>query len=133
MTARLLPPEEWGRLAGTELGPVYQHLDPAEAHIVVVEDAAGAIVGCWSAFPVWHLEGVWIAPAQQRRGVVARRLLRQVADLLRAHRVTRVLTGCVSAHVARLLHHLGGTKLPGDQYVLEVENLCQPPSLSHSS
>ena len=37
LTTRVLPPEDWGLLAGTEAEPVLPHLDPAQAQALVVE------------------------------------------------------------------------------------------------
>jgi hypothetical protein len=52
---RLLPREEWARLAGTELETVYPVL-PQGSHVIVIEDD-GRIVGCWAVYPQWHVHG----------------------------------------------------------------------------
>lgn len=118
MTTRLLPANEWAKLRGTELDAVWPRL-PETAQIVVVEDG-DQIVGCWALLPVWHLEGVYIAPEHRKRGAVARRLWTGMQRLLRASGVSSVATAACSDEVRALLAHLGATQLPGDHYVLPI-------------
>lgn len=124
MLARLLPPEEWPRLAGTELETVWPHLDPEQGRIIVVEDA-DRIVGCWALFPVWHVEGVYIDPAYRKQGRVARRLLAHMQALADVNGIRRVMTGCLSEDVRQLLTHFDAIEVPGQQYVMEIDRLCQ--------
>lgn len=119
MTTRLLPPEEWAKLDGTELEAVYPHLDREKARIVVIEDGA-LIVGCWALFPLVHCEGVWIHPDHRGRGVVARRLFCGMVDAARAMDARTVVTAAVDDHIAGLLEHLKATQLPGRHFVLTV-------------
>jgi N-acetylglutamate synthase-like GNAT family acetyltransferase len=119
MTTRLLPPEEWARLAGTELDGVWANL-PASARVVVVEDEEGRIVGCWSLFSVLHVEGVWIAPEHRGRSAVARRLLVGMRHQARDMGASGVCTAAVSDDVRALLDHLGAARVPGDHYVMSV-------------
>jgi hypothetical protein len=88
MTTRILPPDEWHRLTGTELGGV--PLDPANAVVVVVEEDED-IVGRWAFLRVIHAEGFWIAPEHQKRVAVFRHLLREMQD---------VVVGFYGVHVA---------------------------------
>lgn len=101
MTTRVLPPEEWPRLQGTELETVWPTLPQDEARIVVVEDA-GQIIGCWAAFRAVHVEGVWIHP--DHRGKVGVRLWRAmrrvIADVFDAG---GAWTGSQSAEIDALL------------------------------
>jgi hypothetical protein len=120
MTRRLLPAAEWSKLAGTELGAVWHALDPATAYVVVVEDG-DAIVGCWLAFPQWHLEGCWVAPQHRKRGRVFPLLLDTMRGLLQGLGAKTVMTASVSAEVTHLLAHLEAVKLPGDHYVVTVK------------
>lgn len=119
MTTRLLEPSEWPRLAGTELETVWPHLDPLQAHIVVVE-ADGAIVGCWAAFRQIHVEGVWIAEAHRGKAGVARRLLAGMRRTARAMGARSVATAALTDDVRGILDGLGATKLPGDHYAMPV-------------
>jgi hypothetical protein len=120
MTCRLLPPEEWPRLVGTEAETVWPMLDPSSARVLVVEDG-DRIVGCWILAPYWHAECVWIAPERRGQSSVARRLwgfMRQtVIDLGGRGFITAALTDEVKA----LIQHLGGIPMPGTHYAVRVK------------
>lgn len=118
MTSRLLPRDEWARLAGTELETAWPVL-PSDAQIVVVEDE-GAIVGCWAVIRYVHVEGLWIADAHRKRAGVGRRLLAGMLHAVRALGADRVITGAMGEDVRRLIAHAGGSLLPGEQYVMPI-------------
>lgn len=122
MTTRLLPPAEWDRLQGTELGPVAQIL-PETARVIVVEDEAGAIVGCWSVFQVVHVEGLWIAPANRGKGSVARRLLVEMRKQARDFGARAVMTAAITPDVRALIESVGGSQVPGEHFVMPLENV----------
>lgn len=117
MTDRVLPYEEWGRLAGTALGSVASQLNPATTQIAVVEDDAGQIVGCWAACTVVHAEGAWIAPAYRKRASVTVRLWRRMRHLIRAAGASGVVTGAESPEVVALLERTRAQRLP-QEYLL---------------
>ena len=117
MTDRILPYEEWARLAGTPLGDVAGQLNPATTQIAVVEDEAGQIVGCWAACTVVHAEGAWIAPVWRKHPRVTRRLWRRMRDMIRATGASRVVTGAESPVVAALLTRASAQPLP-QEYLL---------------
>lgn len=120
MITRLLPPEEWPRLAGTELETVWPVLDPIASHVVVVEDA-GEIVGCWALFRQVHVEGLWIAPAHRGKSSVGRRLLATMRSTARAMGARSVATAACRDSVVGMLHKLNAIALPGVHYALPVE------------
>ena len=117
MTARVLSPEEWYRLEGTDLEDVVEFLKPESAKVVVVE-RDGHILGQWLATPVWHVEGLWIDPAYRGRSSVARRLWRGMQAVMSEAGATTALTGAATDQVRDLLAHAGAKKLPFDTYVL---------------
>ena len=119
MTRRILPREEYSRLVGTYLEPLKDAL-PLDADVVVVEDSKGVIVGAWSAFTMTHLEGIFIAPEYRKQGSVARRLLSGMREVLQARGTHRVLTAAESDDVEALIVRLGGQKLPGAHFVVEM-------------
>jgi N-acetylglutamate synthase-like GNAT family acetyltransferase len=119
VTTRLLPPEEWARLAGTELETVWPHLHAASAQIVVVEQD-GQIVGCWALMRVVHVEGVWIAPAYRGKASVAKRLLQGMRRAAAQWGAKTVATAALTDDVRRLVAHLGGVALPGEHFVMSV-------------
>jgi hypothetical protein len=118
MIARILPPEEWPRLVGTEAELVWPHLSP-EARVVVVERDA-AIIGCHVLIPYWHVECLWIAPALRGRGTVAGRLWAAVQRVAWDLGIRVVLTAAVDDRVRTLLAHVGATPLPGEAYAVPV-------------
>lgn len=120
MTTRVLPPAEWGRLAETEAGPVWPHLNPEKSQIVVVEKD-GQIVGCQIVMTVRHIEALWIAPAFRMRASVGRRLWEAVKRVAREDGTTAVFTTACDDRVKQLLAHVGATRLDGDHYLVSVE------------
>lgn len=118
MISRLLPRDEWHRLAGTELEAAASVL-PADAQVLVIEDN-GEIVGCWSVIPYVHVEGLWIAPAHRKRSSVGRRLLTGMRRVAQALGADVVLTAATDDTVRQLITEYGGVSLPGTHHVLPV-------------
>lgn len=118
MQTRILPREEWHRLAGTELETVIPYL-PASASVIVVEDG-DQIVGCWSVFEQTHVEGVWIAPEYRGRGSVARRLIATMVETARARGAQTVWTAAVTPDVADLALRLGAVELHARHFSLKI-------------
>jgi ribosomal protein S18 acetylase RimI-like enzyme len=123
MMTRMLPPEEWHRLIGTEVEHVWPHLDSRHAQVIVVEDD-GVIVGTWALFHLLHAECLWIAPTHRGKASVARRLWAQLIGLTQAMGITSVATAAISDDVRALLAHVKATKLEGDHYIMRMP--CQP-------
>jgi len=119
MTRRILARDEYPRLVGTYLEPLIEAL-PLDADVIVVEDANGVIVGGWSAFPVTHLEGIFIAPEHQKTGRVARHLLAGMTEQLKARGIRRVVTAAITPDVEDLIRRIGGTPLQGAHFVVEI-------------
>lgn len=118
VTTRVLPREEYDRLAGTELETVAPHL-PESARVIVVEQG-DAIVGCWAVFPVTHVEGLWIAPSHRGKSAVARKLLAQMVLTAREMGAQVVNTASVSEDVTEMLDRLGAVELIGKHFALRI-------------
>jgi hypothetical protein len=122
MQVRELPPDEWHRLEGTELEPVWRDLIELSTTptVIVVEDEMGAIVGCWSLLrTVAHVEGCWIDPSHRKRAVVARHLLTKMQSLFARMSQPMAIAGVTDPEVAELLmDHLGAQELPGQCYAI---------------
>lgn len=126
MITRLLPPEEWARLEGTDLGVlVTRGLLPQDTHVLVVEDD-GAIVGAWSLMPLWHAEGVWVHPDHRGKTAVPRRLMAGMRAEAATLGASVVLTASLDDSISRLLTHLGALELPGRHFSFATEPICQP-------
>lgn len=121
MTHRVLPPDEWPKLAGTLLETAWPTLNPRETRIVAVEDA-GQIVGCVALFPVWHLEGVWIAPERRGTVSVARRIVTAVRSLAKALGASEVLMMATTDAAARMCRRFGrATPLTCEHFAVQME------------
>lgn len=120
MNSRILPFDEWSKLAHTEAAAVYPYLDPARAHIVVVEQD-GAIIGCHVLMDILHAECLWIDPAFRGRTSVARRLWTRVQATAKALGVRTMVTSACDDRVRGLLEHVGAVKLNGDHFVVSVK------------
>jgi N-acetylglutamate synthase-like GNAT family acetyltransferase len=119
MTTRILPPEEWERLSGTELGEVWPILPPACTKVLVVEDTDGRIIGCWALMNLYHAEGLWIAPDHRGKGSVARRLIRDMSKELRELGATTVITAAIDPAIVGYLERMGAEALPAS-YAMPV-------------
>lgn len=118
MISRVLPPEEWPRLAGTEAETLWPML-PTSARVIVVEED-GLIVATWVLYQMAHAECLWIDPARRGSFGVTRRLLSKMREEAALWGVGSVLTGATDEHVADLITRLGGDRLPGAMFNLPV-------------
>jgi len=117
LRTRILPPDEWPRLVGTEAEKAWPLLDPKNARIVVVEEE-GRIVATWIVMRVVHVECAWIDPSVRGSFGVMRRILGAMSEVAEAWGAANVISAAENEHVADLLVRLGGTKMPGDSFAL---------------
>lgn len=122
MTTRVLPPSEWPRLAGTELEPLIDQMDPDQTEVVSVLDDDGRLVACWGLFRVYHVEGLWVHPDYRKRGKVGYRLIEAMWALCRRLGVKRVATGARTQDVRDMIDRLGGVPLPGEHFVIPLKD-----------
>jgi Acetyltransferase (GNAT) family len=128
MTCRLLGHGEYGRLAGSTLGPVLSMLPPA-AQVIVVEEG-DRIIGHLAVVPLWHTDGLWIAPEHRTRGRVFRLLAQGLGRLAANLGITTVIPGSESAEMDRILDGLSAVPFPARQFTLNVQECgpCRPSS-----
>lgn len=120
MTHRILPREEWPRLAGTLLGETWPLL-PDETRIVVVE-RDGAIVGCSALFPRWHQEGTWIAESARGNPAVGRHLLDAMRGAIAAVGALEVVMMATTPETSVLCRRFGpSVELIADHFAVRVE------------
>lgn len=120
MTTRILPVAEWARLEVTEARDAWEHLDPDRNRVIVAEHD-GAIVGCVILMQAVHAEFFWIAEAHRGRVSVFRRIRERMVAEARAWRAPVVLASAVSDQMRCILGKLGAQSLPGDHYVLNLQ------------
>lgn len=120
ISRRVLPPEEWPRLAGTEAEKLWPRLDPENTQVVVVEKD-GRIVAAWTLLRIVHAECIWVAPDQRGEFGVVKRLLAGMKDAASLWGADRVVTGSVSPEVTDLIMRFGGYPMPCESFVLPIE------------
>jgi RimJ/RimL family protein N-acetyltransferase len=121
LSTRILPPEEWPTLAGTLLDPAWRSFDPEGTRVVVVQDHDGAVLGCLALFPIWHLEGAWIAPAHRGKAAVARALLARMRHQCRQLGVSDVWVMATNPKTRRICERLGtSTHLDCDHFSVRL-------------
>jgi len=120
MRTRILPIEEWPRLKGTEAEALWPHLDPSKSAVVVVEDD-GIVVGCHVLMYVLHAECLWVHPDYRSKGVM-RELWSTVKRMVRAAGGRTRVTACTSDRVKKLLEYAGAERLPGQHFVIAMED-----------
>lgn len=123
VSARVLPPEEWSRLADTPLQAAA--LDPESALVVVVE-SHGTIVGCWAAMNTMHVEGLWISPDHQGHAGTARALMTTMVRELLAAGVEAVLTNAATPEVEVMIKKAGGRQVPGTLWFIPLTDKGMP-------
>lgn len=120
--ARVLPPDEWERLR--EYGPFKAAggvlPDPAHARVIVLENATGALVGCWEAKDTVILEGLFLSPEYRHSITASKLLFFTMLNELREVNVSQVLTLIQDAYVAGLAKTAGFDKLEGALHVLSI-------------
>lgn len=120
--ARVLPTDEWRRRQG-ELSYPPGTLEPNDLlTLVVVEDAAGAIVGSWCIMPVLMLEGAYVEPGY-RKGPAIKALLTGMLQTLQDIGAPTALTYVTDSAVERLARHLGFQEIPGTLYQIALPTL----------
>ncbi len=117
LTSRVLPFEEWSKLAGTELADLATHPTRFQAHVLVVE-AGDAIIGTWMVLPVWHVEGLWVHPDYRGKASVGRRLWTGMRRLVTALGGQAAMTAAIDPTVEAMLQTAHAQPLPGRAYLL---------------
>lgn len=116
MTARILPFEEWSKLAHTDLVSALPDLDPARVQILVIEDNAD-VIGCWAMAWCLHAECLWIDPQRRGKGGVLRKLLRAMRTFA-PH-----VFSLVDADTVVMAEKFGGIPLEGAPFLLPLRDV----------
>jgi hypothetical protein len=121
-STRILPVDEWPRLAGTSVGQVWPYLRPMRNTVVVVEHD-GEIVGSLVLMQTLHAEFLEIAPDYRGHVAVARKLRAGMTAEAERLGYPTVLASAISDEMRGILAGLGASQLPGDHYVLSVKGV----------
>lgn len=122
MKARILSPEEWGKLEPEGAPCVLPYTEPENIAVVVVEDDDGAIMACVQALQVTHFEGLWIKPEHRGNAGVFRALIRQAYALPQARRERWAIGASANGdgRMDTLCTRLGGKPLQMHLYAIPV-------------
>jgi len=123
MIARVLSPEEYPRLVGTECEALWPQL-PESARVLVVEDN-GCIVATWTLLQMVHAECIWIAPTHRGSFGVVRRLLGKMRETAAEWGVSKVITGSLSPYVSNLIRRIGGVPVQGESFLLPISGIMR--------
>jgi hypothetical protein len=119
MIARVLPPEEWPRLAGTEAEHVWPVLNPENAEIRVVEED-GEIVGVWCGLRMMHAECFWIAPKYRGSYRVIKGLWNGLCETAKRWGVSRMETASMDPHVSDMIQRWGGERVTWEAFIVPI-------------
>lgn len=122
MNARILAPEEWGRLEVEGSPGTLPFVEPSNIAVVVVEDDGGRIRAAVQVLQVTHFEGLWIHPEDRGNAGVFRALIRQAYALpqVRGERWAIGAAANGDGRMDRLCSRLGGQPLPMHLYAIPV-------------
>ena len=110
MTTRLLPVDEWPKLAGHPALGGYP-LPPVGSAQFVVAEAGDEIVGVWAIVNVLHLEPVWVDETF-RGGFVVGRMFAEVEMAVRHMGVKVAWVFADRTEIADYLSRLGLQRVP---------------------
>lgn len=120
MNARILPPEEWGRLPALTGMPNFSPImNPPDTEVIVVE-RDGEIVASMAVMRMTHFEAAWVHPSVKGNAGVVRRLLNASFDSARRFPERFAVAMCNERAVSDLLVRLGGSRMPVDSYAVPV-------------
>jgi len=117
VTTRILPVEDYRRIAGTDLSRALPILPGTK---VIVCEHEGAIVGHLGLIPMWHVEGVEVDPAYRGRGVLQQLITAMHAEA-RTLGVYTLFPAAADAGMVHLLERLGAVEIPVRMYALAVQ------------
>ena len=114
MRARVLKPEEWGRINSPELPTLLPYVEPQNISVVVVEDDKGEIVASVAAMLTTHFEGLWIDPEYRGNAAVARSLIRELYEVPRgrSEHWAFATAGEDNVRMDSVCRRLGGRQMP---------------------
>lgn len=120
MIARVLPREEWSRLAVTGFPLLGSTLRPEDSEVVVIEDE-GRIVASMGTFRVTHFESLWIAPEYRGNAGLARRLMKAGVKSAKKWADEWVWGTSGTDHMNGILERVGGEKMPVDSFAVPLK------------
>ena len=121
MIARILPPEEYGKLDVTGMVCIAPACRPEDVQIIVIEED-GQIVATMGTYRVTHFEGLWIDPKHRGNAGVARRLMKAGISAAKKWTDQWVWGASGTDHMDDIMKRMGGVKMPVETFVLSLED-----------
>lgn len=118
MNARILPREEWSKLAVTGLHSLLPDFREEDCKPIVIEEN-GEIVGTITVLRTVHLESIWIRPGS--RAGVTRSLIREAIKEARKWGRIALAQSC-RENVISILRRMKTRRLDVETYILPLEN-----------
>lgn len=118
MKARVLPPEEWDRLAQSELPALLALTHPRDVDVVGIE-SGGELAACIAVLKITHFEGVWVDPRFRGNPGVMRSLLREAYAIPEARGEHWAIGGAATPDMRGYLSRIGAP-LQADYYAIKV-------------
>ncbi len=121
LVVRILPVEEWPRLAGTESAK-FAECRAGQPVVPFVVEEEGRIVGTWTLTTYNVLEGLWVSAEQRGHNHVRaqRALLRAVREYALNVGLVEAVTFSASAQIDRMCDRVGGRVLGAVPWVLPL-------------
>lgn len=119
MKARILPREEWPKLAVTGIHPMETTLRPEDVQMIVVEDG-DRIVASMGTFRVTHFESLWIDPEYRGNAGLGRRLIRAGFSAAKKWTDKWVWGASDTPHMNDVIGRIGGVKLPIESFMIQI-------------
>lgn len=119
MTTRLLPPEEWARLAETEGGEVWRLFDQESTKILVVE-RDGRIIGRLAVLTIQHADFFWIDSVSRDKTSVCWQLWFGLKNLIRSAPYGGVIVSILSDRMRRFVTKAGAVPMPGEHFTWDL-------------
>ena len=118
MNARILRPDEWGKLNAASLDLAGTVRPDCVAPVVVERD--GEIVAAVLVLRIPHFEGLWIKPEHRGNAGVFRALIRLAYAVARQWSKGWVYAGATDDRMSGILPRLRGKKVEMDTWIVPV-------------
>lgn len=122
LTSRLLPPEEWDKVAHVPPFSTVGIPDPDHWRVLVVEDAEGKVVAVSHLYDMVHWDSFWIDPAHQGKAAAFRAMVTSGLETLGTLGIQVVHTTVPNDRpdLQQLVLDFGYQQAPGQLYLLYV-------------
>ena len=119
MNARVLSPDEWGKLDATSIPQIGPTLKPENVRVIVVEDGE-KIAGTMVVMRVVHFESLFLSPEYRGSPELVGRLWTEATRIAKDWTDTWVWAASDTDHMNDIIGRVGGVKLPVESFVIPI-------------